>query len=547
MISNYPRPQMRRDSFYCLNGTWDFEITHEDVVPNNFSMTITVPYPPESRNSGIEQRITSRDRMYYRKFFHVSKHFLSVYTFLHFGGVDQECQVWLNGSLLGEHKGGFTSFSFDISRIIQEGNNELIVMAIDKLSHIYPWGKQKNRNGGMWYTPFSGIWQSVWIESVPHEFITRLKIKPSLTSVTIDVDTNTLNAAFMKAEIETPEGIVCIESNNGSFTFTFEHPRLWTPEDPYLYHLSISYGTDQISSYFALRTLTVATVNGIPRILLNGVPYFFHGLLDQGYWENGICVPDDDSGYEKDILFAKSLGFNTLRKHIRIEPETFYEACDRIGMIVFQDFVNNGPYHYIRESVLPNLGFTYANDRRRRVSSETHRIFCETMYQTVEQLFNHPCIAYWTIYNEGWGQYESDKMYRKLKLLDDSRIIDSTSGWYWQRESDVDSYHLYFSKLEKCRGIRPTVLSEFGGLSYAPQHKSYGYSFFKTKEEFRKALTDLYYNYIIPAMKKGLCAAIYTQIADVEDEKNGLISYNRKDVKVDAKDMLPIAEKLHII
>lgn len=547
MISLYPRPLMKRDSFYCLNGTWDFEITHDDQPPRNYSKSILVPYPPESRNSGVEQRITSRERMYYRKVFQISKHFLSVYTLLHFGGVDQECRVWMNGVLLGEHKGGYTSFSFDISKIIREGNNELIVMAIDTLSHTYPWGKQKNRNRGMWYTPFSGIWQTVWIESVPGEYITGLKITPSLSGVTIDVETNTANSAVMNAEIDTPEGVISIQSDRNSFGITFDHPRLWTPEDPYLYRIRITLGTDQVSSYSALRTLTVAKVNGIPRILLNGAPYFFHGLLDQGYWENGICVPDDDSGYEKDILFAKALGFNTLRKHIRVEPETFYEACDRIGMIVFQDFVNNGPYYYIKESVLPNLGFTKANDRKHRVSSETHRVFCETMDLTVERLYNHPCIAYWTIYNEGWGQYESDKMYRKLKSLDDSRIIDSTSGWYWQSESDVDSYHLYFSKLEEFRGARPVVLSEFGGLSYAPQHKSYGYSFFKTKEEYKKALMELYNDYIIPAVNKGLCGAIYTQIADVEDEKNGLVSYDRTDEKVSPEDMLPIAEKLRII
>lgn len=544
MISSYPRPQLKRDSFLCLNGPWDFEVTSEEQPPKDYSKTILVPYPPESRNSGVERRISPKERMYYRKVFEIETTFLSERTILHFGAVDQECKIWLNGILLGEHKGGVLSFCFDITKEIHTGSNELVVKAVDTLSHTYPWGKQKNKNGGMWYTPFSGIWQTVWIESVPDRYISDIRIRPSLSGVRIDLSGNIENDAITKVEIDTPDGIVKIESADRSIEISFERPRLWTPEDPYLYHMRISCGKDHVQSYFALRTLSVAKIDGIPRILLNGMPYYFHGLLDQGYWENGICVPDDDTGYEKDIRFAKSLGFNTLRKHIKIEPEAFYEACDRIGMVVFQDFVNNGPYHYIRESVLPNLGFVKANDKRRRVSPEEHTVFCETMDLTVKQLYNHPCIAYWTIYNEGWGQYESDKMYRKLRALDDSRIIDSTSGWYWQNESDVDSYHLYFSNLTEFRGQRPIIISEFGGLSYAPQQKSYGYSFYKTKEEYQKALLELYQEHVIPAVSKGLCGTIYTQIADVEDEKNGLESYDRKDVKITSKDMLPIAEKL---
>lgn len=546
MISSYPRPQLKRDSFLCLNGPWDFEVTRADQVPETYSGTILVPYPPESKNSTVSRRISAKERMFYRKRFEVPDGFLSARTLLHFGAVDQECQVYLNGIPLGDHKGGYLSFTFDITGTLRKGYNELVVKAIDTLSHTYPWGKQKNKNGGMWYTPFSGIWQTVWIESVPDEYITGIRILPSLTGARIDIKTNTDSDCITKAEVETPDGILTFESCERSIEIVFDHPRLWTPEDPYLYHVRITRGMDCVQSYFALRTMGIAKVDGIPRILLNGKPYYFHGLLDQGYWEDGICLPDDDLGYEKDILFAKSLGFNTLRKHIRIEPEAFYEACDRIGMIVFQDFVNNGPYHYILESVLPNLGFVKANDKKHRVSAEEHRVFCETMEPTVDRLYNHPCICYWTIYNEGWGQYESDKMYRKLRELDDSRIIDSTSGWYWQNESDVDSYHLYFSKLEEFRGVRPIILSEFGGLSYAPQSKSYGYSFYKTKEEYQKAFLELYNDYVIPAVSKGLCGTIYTQITDVEDEKNGLVSYDRKDVKVVTEDMLPIAEKLKI-
>ncbi|MBO5327307.1 MAG: glycoside hydrolase family 2, partial [Clostridia bacterium] len=307
---------------------------------------------------------------------------------------------------------------------------------------------------------------------------------------------------------------------------------------------------DTVSSYFACRTVCVGNVQGVPRLLLNGKPYFFHGLLDQGYFPDGIFTPAHPSRYEKDILFAKSLGFNTLRKHIKIEPEQFYYDCDRLGMIVFQDMVNNGDYSFLRDTALPTLGFKRRNDKHLHQNTASRDAFLCAMDETVKALYNHPCICYWTIFNEGWGQFDGDAAYRRLRALDDSRIIDTASGWFTVKESDVDSPHVYFKPV-KCRPAgKPMILSEFGGYSLAAQghvfnpDKSYGYRKFKNEADLQRALTELYEREILPAARAGLSGAIYTQIADVEDEINGLVTYDRKHVKVDAAEMQRIAAEL---
>ena len=543
MINEYPRPQFRRDSYYCLNGIWQFAVSESTDFPDVFPETILVPYPPESENSCIHRRIKPSETMYYRTIFTLPKDFKEDRVLLHFGGVDQICEVFLNGILLGKHEGGYLPFYFDISESLQD-INELIVKATDSLDHKYPWGKQRSDNGGMWYTPFSGIWQTVWIENVPSIYLKSVRITPSLSSVQIDFYDSQPGCFDTTLTIISAENTCEWSFSDNSVSVPISNPHHWTPEDPFLYKMIIRRGRDLVYSYFALRTISISESNGIPRILLNGKPYFFHGLLDQGYWEKGLCIPDSDNGYDKDILYAKSLGFNMLRKHIRIEPLPFYEACDRIGMIVFQDFVNNGPHRYFRDTLLPNFGFVYEDDKKRKISPEVKKIFKDTMIQTVSHLYNSPCIAYWTIFNEGWGQFQSDAMYELLKATDNTRVIDSTSGWFWQSKSDVDSYHLYFTKLKQFGGKRPLVLSEFGGYSYNTSGNRYGYKFFKTKEEYKKAVANLYYHMIIPSVKKGLCASVYTQLSDVEDEQNGLITYDRTVQKFTPEDLIPISQLL---
>ena len=339
---------------------------------------------------------------------------------------------------------------------------------------------------------------------------------------------------------------------DGKVTIAPENPHFWSPEDPYLYGFTLEAGEDRIESYFAIRTLEVKKIGSYQRLCLNGKPYFFHGLLDQGYWPDGLFTPAGPECYADDILAMKRLGFNTLRKHIKVEPEEFYYQCDKLGMIVFQDMVNNGKYNYFRDTVLTTLFLKSHTlpDKNFHKDPTTRKRFQEGMEATVNQLKNHPCICYWTIFNEGWGQFDSDSVYEQLRKLDDTRFIDSTSGWFRRKKTDVDSRHVYFRKVKLKGGDKPLVLSEFGGYSYKIEGHSfnpdetYGYGKYQKREEFVEALRKLYLDEVVPCAEKGLCAAIYTQVSDVEDETNGLRTYDRNVEKLTPGEMLPIAEAL---
>ena len=545
--NTYPRPQMKRDSFFCLNGDWDFCVSKNSVIPSFFKEKIKVPFPPQSLLSGIHREIPEENYLFYKKNFSLPENFNRGKVILHFGAVDQHATVWLNGKIIGEHEGGYDHFSFDITSVLKN-ENVLIVKAKDEMSKlVLPYGKQSAKRGGMWYTPVSGIWQTVWIESVPKEHIT-----------SVNITTGTDFAEFSIKGVS--EGTICIKTSkktiqenfyDGKAKIVFKSPKLWSPKHPYLYECEISAGEDKISTYFALRTLSVETVNGIPRLCLNGKPFFFHGLLDQGYWSDGIFTPASPSCYEKDILAAKSLGFNTLRKHIKVEPEQFYYDCDRLGMIVFQDMVNNGDYNFVRDTALPTIGFKKRNDKKLHRNTKTRKAFLESMEKTVLQLKNHPSICYWTIFNEGWGQFESTEAYRFMKELDNSRFVASTSGWFKGGESDVFSEHCYFKPFKFKKSEQPFVLTEFGGFTFSPENhifninNEYGYKKFKTCEDLVSSFNELYEKEIIPSIEKGLCAAIYTQLSDVEDETNGILSYDRKILKITPEEFLPVSEKIY--
>jgi hypothetical protein len=337
----------------------------------------------------------------------------------------------------------------------------------------------------------------------------------------------------------------------GSVTIVPENPHLWSPEDPHLYDFILTAGEDRIESYFAIGCLEVKRIGKYPRICLNGEPVFFHGLLDQGYWPDGIFTPATPECYADDILMMKKLGFNTLRKHIKVEPEEFYYQCDKLGMIVFQDLVNNGDYSFMRDTALPTAGVQKMDDRKLHTDPTTRREFIRCMHETVEQLYSHPCICYWTIFNEGWGQFDSDNMYELFKKLDDTRFVDTTSGWFRRNKSDVESLHIYFGCWFRMKKFpKPIVLSEFGGFAhsvaghiYNPD-KTYGYGTCKTQEELNRKLLELYEKHVIPEIKNGLCAAIYTQVSDVEDEINGLLTYDRKLCKLRPETMVPVAQAL---
>ena len=542
----YPRPTLVRDSFLSLDGLWDFSARPAGEEPS-FHARIRVPFPPESALSGIGKVYPDGTVLTYRRSFSLPEGFFKGRVILHVGATDQCAEVTLNGVYLGKHEGGYLPFSFDITEALTAGENTLTVVATDHLdSHVLPYGKQRHARGGMWYTPVSGIWQTVWLESVPEIYIRSLTVRADERGAHIVADG--VDEAMIL--VRTPEGILCEKMKNGTVDIRPEDPRLWSPEDPYLYRFELIAGEDRIHSYFACRSVTAGTVGGKPRLLLNGKPYFFHGLLDQGYFPDGIFTPAHPSLFERDIKAAKELGFNTLRKHIKIEPEIFYYDCDRLGMIVFQDMVNNGHYSFFRDTALPTVGFKRLSDKRRHRSPAARAAFLSAMEETVRACAKHPSVCYWTIFNEGWGQFCADEAYDKLKQLDSTRVIDSASGWFYAKRTDVESPHVYFKPVRLKLGQKPLILSEFGGYSHAVKgHVSnpdriYGYRTFACRADFEKALLDLYRKEILPAVRAGLSGAIYTQLTDVEDEVNGLLTYDRKVCKVDPAAMRELAKEL---
>ena len=546
--NTYPRPQLRRDSFLNLNGTWDFCVRKTPNLPEAYDKTILVPFCPESMLSGLDMEIKPGSHLFYRTQFSLPEGFQKDRVLLHIGAADQIADVYVNGQHICSHKGGYEAFSADITGVLEE-TNELVIRVFDDLRDLtLPYGKQSLTRGGMWYTPVSGIWQTVWLESVPENYITGLDIRNEGETVRIAVE-NTTSGVIT---VQTPTGAEIYPLDRGEAVIKLKNPRLWSPEDPYLYSFTAETATDKVESYFAVRSLETKMIGGIPRLCLNGKPYFFHGLLDQGYWSDGLFTPAEPACFDRDIQTAKELGFNTLRKHIKIEPEAFYYACDRLGMIVFQDMVNNSDYAYIRDTILPTVGKQKSQDKGLHKDPAGREAFLSGMASTVRQLKNHPCIVYWTIFNEGWGQFDSDNVYHKLRALDNTRFIDSTSGWFRRKETDIDSRHIYFGPWWQLKAKnKPLVLSEFGGHCYGVENhifnpdKAYGYKTCKTPKELQSSLDELYRARIVPAIAKGLCGAILTQISDVEDEINGLITYDREVVKVDPVRMRSIARQLN--
>ena len=546
---SYPRPQLRRENWLNLNGSWDFAVSPSASFPGSYQEKIVVPFPPESLLSGIHRQIPEGHFMFYRRTFSLPEGFERGRVLLHIGGADQRAEVWLNGVSIGGHTGGYEHFSFDVTDALLP-KNVLIIRVVDTLSSFtLPYGKQCQKRGGMWYTPVSGIWQTVWLESVPERYIRALRIRTGKDTAEFTMEGDVPDGVVT---IQTPAGEIQTPLVSGRAKAAILDPRLWSPEDPYLYECTIRAGEDRVETYFALRTLRIETVDGAARLCLNGKPYFFHGLLDQGYWSDGLFTPADAVCYEKDILAMKAMGFNTLRKHIKVEPEQFYYDCDRLGMVVFQDFVNNGDYSFLRDTALPTVGVKRRNDKNLHKDEETRRQFLLHMEQTVRQLQNHPSICYWTIFNEGWGQFDSTAVYHRLKELDDTRFIDTASGWFTGGESDVESDHVYFKPFRPRKTKKPLVLSEFGGYAFQPRGhafnptKEYGYRHFETQADYEAAVVRLYEEEIVPAIPRGLCAAIYTQVSDVEDETNGLLSCDRRVAKLTPEIMRSVAEKLKL-
>ena len=558
-FADYPRPLMERDSYLCLNGKWHLTIVKnslpswlQELYPDlgkdvPYDRDITLPYPPESKLSGVMHDTKKGETLIYSRMVTLPNGFKKDRLLLHIGAVDQNCTVYIGKHLYPVFKGDscYLPIDLDITEYVHGDSFEILVAVTDPLDPALPYGKQRKKRGGMWYTPISGIWQTVWLESVAENYIQSLRITPDLSGVDIRVTGGTEQKSLT---LSTPDGIKTYSFNGDSLRINVDDPRLWSPDDPYLYRFELCSGEDTVRSYFALRTVGITECDGKKLLALNGKPFFFNGLLDQGYYSDGIYLPASSEGYKNDILMMKACGFNMLRKHIKLEPEIFYYYCDLYGMIVFQDFINNGKYSFLIDTALPTLG--KKSGIKHKADRRTRENFISTANGIMDVLYNHPCVLYYTIFNEGWGQFDADGMYELFKKKDPTRIFDATSGWFTESKSDVDSHHVYFKPIDLEYTGRPLVLSEFGGYSYKdPDHSfnmgnTYGYRFFKTGDDLKKALSELYLNQVLPAIDKGLCATVLTQVSDVEDETNGLLTYDRHLLKVDAQQMQELMQRL---
>lgn len=538
--SFYPRPQLKRKKYMILNEGWKLN-----------GQPITVPFPPQSDLSEYRGEISTE--LTYLCTFTLPSDFTQPRILLHFGAVDQRCDVYVNDTFVGHNEGGYLPFSLDVTKAVNRNSeNVLKVVALDDLCHDYPYGKQTNNPGGMWYTPVSGIWQNVWIENVPETYVTKLKIDVDLEQVELHLEYNQPVKATetFEVNVELPDGSSMTQAfTEGKAIFPVPNPIHWTPENPYLYNMTITAGEDSFESYFALRTIGTQNINGVNRICLNHKPIFLHGVLDQGYFKDGIFLPTQESGYDNDIQNMKDLGFNMLRKHIKIEPDYFYYACDKLGMLVMQDMVNSGEYSFLRDTVLPTIGLKRKKDAHLSRDNRRRQIFEEQTRLTIEHLYNHPCVIAYTIFNEGWGQFDSDEMYDYVKALDKTRLVDSTSGWFAQSKNDFDSEHIYF-RLKKLKvKKRPLFISECGGYQLLDKehffgNKEYGYGTCKDSADLTNRIVQMYEKMILPGIKDGVCGCVYTQVSDVEDEINGLFTYDREVCKVEKAKLLEIARKI---
>ncbi len=541
-LPEYPRPQFVRNSYINLNGEWDFGFSRTPD-PSFTYLKITVPFSPESCLSGLGLSPKKGEYLIYRRKAVFPQEFLKSKTILHIGAADQECEIFVNGQSCGKFANGYLPIDCDITSAVVAGENDLCIIVKDDLSYLYPTGKQREKRGGIWYTPVSGIWQTVWAESLPENAIESIKITPNLADSSVKIQL--FGAKSAEIQISFQNEIIFDGDIGSEVTIKINKPKLWSPEEPNLYDITLKSGTDEIKSYFAMRRFEAHS----GKFWLNGKPYFVNGLLDQGYFSDGIYTPASYEAFADDILAMKSLGFNTLRKHIKVEPPAFYHLCDRLGMLVLQDTVNVGKYSFFKDTVLPFAGLKvrpYIN-----VNKAQQESFINHSKNMVNYLYNCPSVVYYTVFNEGWGQFDGDALYKILREEDPTRVYDSTSGWYWQKLSDVTSYHIYFKPIKLGISGKPIIVSEFGGYSLVCKghefntSKTFGYRVYKSLEQLEADFIKLYRDEILGNLKNGLAGAIYTQVSDVEDECNGILTYDRKVCKLNPDRILPLMREIN--
>ncbi len=536
----YPRPQFVRDKWKSLNGLWNYTI-HEDGRNNNnpkFENSILVPFPIESALSGVGINITPKEILWYQTFFTIPNEWNEQNIILHFGAIDWEANIWINEQKVGGHKGGYDPFYFDITDYVINGINELKVSVKDPTdSGFQPVGKQVLKPEGIFYTSVTGIWQSVWIEPVPKTYLESFKLITDIDNnkIIIYPDVRYPNSKTdIKIEIASDGTIInrIITKIKDSISISVPNPKLWSPDEPYLYDLNFyiiheGEAIDSVKSYFGMRKVSVEKAkDGYTRVFLNNMSLFQNGPLDQGYWPDGLYTPPTDEAMKNDIQLTKDLGFNMLRKHVKVESDRFYYWCDKIGILVWQDMPNGD------EKIGPNDPDIFR-------TKESDKQFEFELTQLINTHFNHPSIIMWVPFNEGWGQYKTTEIVEYVKSLDPTRLVNNASGWSDRQVGDVYDIHHYPNPISpEPESRRAIVLGEFGGLGlHIKDHvwqndDNWGYAIINNSEK----LTDQYESYydsIWQFSKNGLSACVYTQLTDVETETNGLITYDRKVIKMD--------------
>lgn len=561
VLQEYPRPQLVRGSYENLNGFWDYAITKTDVRPDTWDGKILVPFSPEAELSGVNRTLHPGEMLWYRRMLAVPAIAAGQRLLLHIGACDQRAKIFCNGQYVFEHVGGYTAFSADLTAFLRPGDNELIVQVKDDLeASQLSRGKQSSKRGGIWYTPQSGIWQTVWCEWVPDNHVKAIRYTPDLITNQLLYQVQAKQPAGAIARLSLHgEAIVesaADEKGFGALDIPPEMLRLWSPESPTLYDVDVTLGEDHVTSYAAMRSIGVGEdEDGVPRLLLNGRPYFQNGVLDQGYFPDGLYTAPSDDAMVFDIQLMKDMGFNMLRKHIKIEPMRWYYHCDRLGMLVWQDMPSGGGRYNLLTISAPLITGIHLKDSHYRLFARTdpdgRDSFRQELEEMIRQLQNCPCIVLWVPFNEGWGQFDAKQITRLVRKLDPTRLIDHASGWHDQGVSDVRSLHVYFKpyRFRPDKKGRAVVLSEFGGYNlpvagHTWNEKNFGYKGYQMPEALGEAVRKLYETQIIPARKAGLAADVYTQLSDVEDEVNGFVTYDRRVEKLPEALMQAIAREL---
>ena len=593
ILQEYPRPNLVRDSYFNLNGKWECRI-NESETADFYDETIIVPFSPESMLSGVGKIVMPHQRLHYRKKFTLPEGFKKSRVLLHFGAVDQECSVFVNGIRVGGHKGGYLPFHFDITDSLRQGENVLTLSVTDRTEQSpHARGKQKLQKKGkyasLFYTPQSGIWKTVWMESVEKAYIEDVRITPLYDDSSVRFEITVLNACKTSGA-ETSGGKASGGETSGTVRLAvldrggkigqaeitvrqekeikqvisqeikLDGFKPWTPDTPHLYDVIIRYGEDEVRSYFGMRKLSTGRDGkGILRFFLNNKPYFFNGILDQGYWPESLMTAPSDEALVYDIIKLKEMGYNTIRKHVKIEAERFYYHCDRLGMMVWQDMPNGGgEYNMVFVTHLPNASDRFArgvSDRHygifKRKDGEGRRQYYTDLKNMVSTLYNYPSIAVWVPFNEGWGQFDAAKATKEVREIDSGRLINEACGWFDQGGGDMYSIHNYRHKLKvKPQQDRVVALTEYGGYAYPVEEhlsckKEFGYQHYHSTEELTQNYKRLWEEEIYPNLQYGLCSAIYTQTSDIEEEINGVLTYDREIVKLDEDQVKEMNDKLY--